>query len=70
LTEALVGSGDASSASDLNASVQAVCEMRLVPVDRAAGAQLVVAAGVPMLAVVATQIPLLELARWLLGTIL
>jgi len=68
--EALVGSGDASSASDLNASVQAVREMRIVPVDRAAVAQLVVAAGVPMLAVVATQIPLLELARWLIGTIL
>lgn len=44
--------------------------MRLVPVDRAAVAQLVVAAGVPMLAVVAAQIPLRELARWLLGTIL
>lgn len=68
--EELMGSSDPSSASDLNASVQAVRELRLVPVDRAAVAQLVVAAGVPLLVVVSTQIPLLDLAKWIVGTIL
>jgi hypothetical protein len=68
--EDLMGSADPSSASDLNASVQAVLEMRVVPIDRAAIAQLVVSAGVPLLAVVARQIPVAELAGWIVGTIL
>jgi len=50
--------------------VEAVRGLRLVPVDRAALAQLVAAAGVPMLAVVATQIPLLDLVKWIVSTIL
>ena len=66
----LMGSSDPSSASDLNASVQAVREMRVFPVDGPAVLQLVVAAGVPMLAVVATQIPLADLVKWIVGTIL
>jgi hypothetical protein len=66
----LMGSPDPSSASDLNASVQAVRDMRVVPVDAVAVIQLVVAAGIPMLAVVATQIPLEDLVKWLVGTIL
>lgn len=65
-----MGSPDPSSASDLNASVEAVQGMRVVPVDIVAVIQLVVAAGVPMLAVVATQIPLGDLVKWLVGTIL
>jgi hypothetical protein len=68
--EDLMGSSDPSSASDLNASVQAVRELRLVPVDRAAVVQLLVAAGVPLLAVVSRQIPLVDLAKWIVGTIL
>lgn len=44
--------------------------MRFVPVDWVAVIQLVVAAGVPMLAVVTTQIPLGDLAKWFVGTIL
>jgi hypothetical protein len=50
--------------------VQAVRELRLVPVDRAAVVQLLVAAGVPLLAVVSRQIPLVDLAKWIVGTIL
>jgi hypothetical protein len=32
--------------------------------------QLVVAAGVPLLAVIAQRIPLVDLAKWIVGTIL
>ncbi len=66
----LMASLDSSSVSDLNASVEVVRELRLVPVDAAAVVQLVVAAGVPLLAVVATLMPLSELARWIIGAIL
>lgn len=66
----LMGSSDSSSASDLNASVQVVRELRVVPVDLVAVMQLVLAAGLPLLTVVATQMPLSELARWLVGAIL
>ena len=45
-------------------------ELRVVPIDRAVVVQLVVAAGIPLLAVVATQVPLADLAKWILGTIL
>lgn len=68
--EDLVGSSEPSSAADLNASVQLVRELRVVPIDSAAVARLVVAAGVPLLAVVVTQMPLVELAKWIVGTIL
>ncbi len=68
--EELLGSPDPSSVSDLNASVQAALTLRVVPIDIAAAAQLVVAAGIPMLAVVATQIPLVEVGRWIFGVIL
>jgi hypothetical protein len=68
--EDLMGSSDPSSASDLNASVQTVRELRVVPVDRTAVVQLVVAAGVPLLAVIGKQIPLVDLAKWIVGTIL
>jgi hypothetical protein len=68
--EELMGSSDPSSASDLNASVQAVQEMRFAPIDRTAVLQLVTAAGVPMLAVVAKQISLAEFVKWIIGSIL
>ena len=64
-----MGSPDPSSASDLNATVQAVQELHTFPVDRAAVMQLLIAAGIPMLAVVATQIPLAELVQWIVGRI-
>jgi hypothetical protein len=68
--EELMGSSDPSSASDLNASVQAVQEMRFAPIDRSAVFQLVTAAGVPMLAVVAKQISLAEVVKLIIGSIL
>lgn len=68
--EDLLGSADPSSAADLNASVQLVRELRLVPIDSATVLRLVVAAGAPLLAVVATQMPLVDLAKWIVGTIL
>jgi len=68
--EDLMGSPDPSSATDLNSSVQVVQEMRFLPVDGTAVVQLVVAAGVPLLAVVATQIPLVDLLKLIVGTIL
>lgn len=66
----LLGGPDPSSAADLNSSVQAVRELRVVPIDGPAVVLLVVVAGVPMLAVVATQIPLADLVKWIVGTIL
>jgi len=67
--EELVGSADPSSVSDLNASVEAVQRLRLLPVDRPAVLGLLVSAGAPLLAVVTTQIPIGDLLKWLLGTI-
>lgn len=68
--EDLMGAPETSSAADLNASVEVAQAMRVVPIDLIAVIQLVVAAGIPMLAVVATQIPLGDLAKWLVGTLL
>lgn len=66
----LLGSADPSSVSDLNASVQTVMEMRALPIDRPAIVQLLVSAGLPMLAVALAQMPLLELLKLLTGLIL
>jgi hypothetical protein len=68
--EEIMGSSDPSSASDLNESVRAVQEIRIFPVDRPAVVQLVMAAGVPLLAVVVTRMPFFDLIKWLLRTIL
>lgn len=67
--EELLGSGDPSSASDLNAIVELVQQIRLVPVDFPAVLQLLVASGAPLLAVVMTQIPFADLVKWILGSI-
>jgi hypothetical protein len=67
--EALMGSPDPSSASDINATVAAVQDMRFFPVDGPAVVQLLIAAGVPLLAVVAMQVPVGEIAQWLFGRI-
>jgi hypothetical protein len=66
----LMGSPDPSSASDINATVAAALGLRLVPVDRPALLQLVIAAGLPLLAVVATQVSLGEVVKWIFGQIL
>jgi hypothetical protein len=68
--EDLLGSPDAASVADLNESMQPVLGMRVVPVDSAALVQVVAAAGLPLLAVVATQVPLAELVKWIVGAIL
>ena len=68
--EELLGSPDPSSVSDLNASVQEARNINVIPVDRFAVIQLVVAAGIPMLAVAATQLPLSELAKWLVTSLI
>jgi hypothetical protein len=68
--EEIMGSPDPSSASDLNATVEAVLQLRLVPVDFPTVLQLMVAAGVPLLAVVFTQISLGNLINWIAGTLL
>jgi hypothetical protein len=68
--ENLMGSPDPSSASDLNAALQAVRDIRLAPIDAVAVVQTVAAAGIPMLAVVATQMPLGDLFVWLVGAVL
>lgn len=65
----LLGSPDPSSVSDLNAAVEAAQTLRLVPVDRGAVIQLLTAAGLPMLAVIATQMPLVEFGRLIFGAI-
>jgi hypothetical protein len=66
----LIGSSDPSSAADLNASVEAVRQLRLVPVDRVALLQLLVSCSTPLLAVVIYQVGVVELAQWIVGTIL
>lgn len=68
--EELIGSPDASAASDLNATLVAVRQVRVLPVDRATVVQLVVAAAIPLCAVVLDLIPLGEIVRWVAGAIL
>ncbi|MEA3275316.1 MAG: hypothetical protein U9Q81_08540 [Pseudomonadota bacterium] len=67
--EELLGSADPSSASDLNATFEAIQRLRFVPVDFPAVLQLLIAAGAPLLVVVATQIPFGDLIKWIFGTI-
>ncbi len=66
----LLGSADPSSVSDLNASVQSAVDMRLLPLDRPAIVQLVLATGIPMVAVALAQVPLAELLQMLVGLLL
>jgi hypothetical protein len=68
--EELMGTSDLSSVGGLNACIKAVEEIRVIPVNRVAVMQLVAAAGIPMLAVVATQIPLADILKWFIGKIL
>lgn len=61
--EELIGSPDPSSSSDLNAIVTTAQEMRVYPIDHFAVVQLLGAAGLPLLAVALTRMPLAELVR-------
>ena len=58
------------STSELNTSIQAIREMGYTPVNRAAATQIVIAAGLPLVAVVFTLVPLDDLLKWALGKFL
>ena len=66
----MLGSPDPSSVADLNACVQAAYDMRVVPLNLGAILQILLAATVPFLAVVISQIPISKLLQWLLGALL
>ena len=66
----LLASNDASTAADLNAIVASIWDMRVIPVDRSTVLSVALAAGIPMLAVLAKQMPLEELARSLVSAVL
>ena len=68
--EELAGSDEPSAAADLNATVEIVQQIRFIPVDMPAVIQLLAAAGIPMLAVVASKVSFGELLKWFLGTFL
>ena len=63
-------SGDPNLASSLSGSVAAARSMRILPLERMAVMQLAVAAALPMLAVVSTQVPLMDIAKWIFGKII
>lgn len=68
--ESPAGSPGLPSASELNTTVQAIREMGYTPVNRAAIIQIVIAAGLPLLPVVLTLVPLDDVLKWALGKIL
>ena len=67
--EELLGSNDPSSAADLNAIVETVQRLRFVPLDLTSTLQLLLAAGLPLVAVVLTQVPVASLVKWIVNTI-
>jgi hypothetical protein len=66
----LLGSADASAAADTNAIVGSIWSLRVVPIDLSTVVSVALAAGLPMLAVLATQMPLEELAQTIVGVLL
>jgi hypothetical protein len=66
----LLTSADASAAADTNAIVGAIWGLRVVPIELPTVMSVALAAGVPMLAVLATQMPLDQLAKTLMGALL
>jgi hypothetical protein len=68
--EDLMLTTDASTAADLNAIVASIWHLRAIPVDASTLFSVVLAAGIPMLAVLATQMPLRELASSLVSVVL
>jgi hypothetical protein len=68
--EELLGNADPSSVADINASVQTALDMHIVPLDRTAVLQILVAAAAPFLFFLATQIPTAEIVKWIVGAIL
>jgi hypothetical protein len=66
----LLGSADPSAAADTNAIVGSIWSLRVVPIDLSTVISVALAAGLPMLAVLATQMPLEELAQTIVGVLL
>lgn len=66
----LLASSDASAAADANAIVGAIWGLRVIPVELVTVISVAVAAGLPMLAVLATRMPIQELAERLVGALL
>jgi hypothetical protein len=58
------------SVSELNTTIQGIREMGYTPVNRAAVTQIVIAAGLPLLPVVLTLVPLDDVIKWALGKFL
>jgi len=69
-TEELLGSPDPSSVADVNASVQTALDMHIVPLDRTAVLQILVAAAAPFLLFLVSQVPATEIVKWIIGAIL
>jgi hypothetical protein len=67
--EHLLESSDASAAADANAVVGSIWSLRVVPIELATVISVALAAGIPMLAVLATRMPVEELVRTLLGAL-
>ena len=65
----IVGSADPSALSDLNASVQTVHEMRVIPIDRQALVQILVSAGLPLLVMAALRMPVGDLLKLIMGVL-
>jgi hypothetical protein len=65
-----MGTPDLSPLSSLYAILQTVRGLQVIPVDRAAIVQLVIAAGLPLLVVVAKQVSILVMLQWIVGKIL
>ena len=68
--EKFLGSADPSSIADLDASVRTVIDMRLFPVDKSTLMSLLLMAGIPLLAVPASQMPLADLFRLIAGVLM
>jgi hypothetical protein len=66
-TSSPVGAADMSTAADLNATVERIYAMRIVPIDRYAVAPVAIAALLPMLPVIATNASLFNLLKTLVG---
>jgi len=68
--EDLLASGDSGAVSDLNAIAASIWELNVIPVKLPTVMSVALAAGVPMLAVLATRMPLRELAERLFSVLL
>lgn len=69
--EELIGSSsDFSPVAGLSANQQTARKIQMVPVNRSAVVQLLIAAGIPLLAVVVREVPLADMLKWIAGKIL